>query len=85
MEVLKSFLESLFAVSMNIISFALKLAPVWIMFLAFDFGARLGLALLASMSMYSAVAIVVSIDRVMDMGDFCKCGGRSGSFLCVDS
>lgn len=59
MEVLKSFFRGLFAVSMNIISFALKLAPICIMFLAFDFGARLGLELMASMSMYLATFTLV--------------------------
>jgi len=58
-EALERFFRSLFAVSMNVIGFAIRLTPFCIIFVAFDLTARLGLDLLASLSMYLLTFLLV--------------------------
>ncbi|HKC26143.1 MAG TPA: dicarboxylate/amino acid:cation symporter [Thermoanaerobaculia bacterium] len=54
MELLTRFFAGLFALSMNIVTIALKIAPFCIVFIAFGFTARLGLDLISSLSLYVA-------------------------------
>jgi DAACS family dicarboxylate/amino acid:cation (Na+ or H+) symporter len=61
MEVLERFFRGLIAVCMNVVSFTLKLAPLCIVFIAFDFAARLGLELMSSLSMYVVTYFAVCL------------------------
>jgi DAACS family dicarboxylate/amino acid:cation (Na+ or H+) symporter len=61
MEVLEQFFRGLIAVCMNVVSFTLRLAPLCIVFIAFDFAARLGLDLMSSLSMYVVTYFAVCL------------------------
>jgi DAACS family dicarboxylate/amino acid:cation (Na+ or H+) symporter len=54
MDVVLRFIRGLFAVSMNIVNLAIRLTPFCIVFVAFNFAARLGFDLMSSLSMYVA-------------------------------
>jgi dicarboxylate/amino acid:cation (Na+ or H+) symporter, DAACS family len=51
-EIVERFLRGLFDVSMNVVNLAIRLTPFCVVFIAFNFAARLGLGLLSSLSMY---------------------------------
>lgn len=54
----KQFLEGLFAVSLKIIEYAMKLAPIGVFCLIFGSAAKLGLELFKSLGMYVIVVLV---------------------------
>jgi dicarboxylate/amino acid:cation (Na+ or H+) symporter, DAACS family len=55
----KGFLEGLFAVSLKIIEYAMKLAPIGVFFLVFKTGSLMGLEAFAALLKYAVLVLVV--------------------------